>query len=126
MYSLRMKTQSRAVVLVMLSTVFTSLGQISLKKGANQLVFGVFELIRNYPLILGCVLYAVGAVMLIVSLKYGELSVLYPVYALNFIWVSVLSPRFFPSDSMNVVKWLGVFFVIVGVSFIGLGGRDGD
>ena len=77
-------------------------------------------------MMVGCVLYAVGAVMLIVSLKYGELSVLYPVYALNFIWVSVLSPRFFPSDSMNAVKWLGVFFVMVGVSLIGLGSRGED
>ncbi|MFH1787890.1 MAG: hypothetical protein ABH834_00745 [Candidatus Altiarchaeota archaeon] len=110
----------------MLSTVFTSLGQISLKKGANQLVLGFFELLGNHPLIVGCVLYAVGAMMLIVSLKYGELSVLYPVYALNFIWVSVLSPRFFPTDSMNAVKWVGVLFVIAGVSFIGFGSRGGD
>lgn len=121
-----MKTRRRAVGLVLLSTVFTSSGQIFLKKGANQLALDFISLLKNNPLVLGCVLYGVGAIMLIVSLKYGELSVLYPLYALNFIWVSVLSPKFFPSDSMNVVKWLGVFFVIAGVSFIGLGSRGGD
>ncbi|MFH1836261.1 MAG: hypothetical protein ABH851_08745 [Methanobacteriota archaeon] len=71
-------------------------------------------------------LYGIGAIMLIVSLKYGELSVLYPIYGLNFIWVSILSPYFFPSDSMNLVKWIGVVFVIGGVSLIGLGSRSGD
>lgn len=118
-----METKSRAVVLVLLSTLFTSSGQIFLKKGANQLVVGMWEVLGNNPLLLGCVLYAVGAVMLIVSLKYGELSVLYPLYALNFIWVSLLSPRFFPSDSMSALKWFGVLMVIVGVSLIGFAGR---
>jgi len=120
-----METKPRAVVLVLLSTLFTSSGQIFLKKGANQLVLDVFAILRNNPLILGCVLYGIGAVMLIISLRYGELSVLYPLYALNFIWVSILSPWFFQSDSMTSVKWLGVFFVIAGVSVIGLGSRRG-
>ena len=118
-----METKSRAVVLVLLSTLFTSSGQIFLKKGANQLVVGLSEVLGNNPLMLGCVLYAIGAVMLIISLKYGELSVLYPLYALNFIWVSILSPRFFPSDSMSALKWFGVLMVIVGVSLIGFAGR---
>jgi multidrug transporter EmrE-like cation transporter len=118
-----METKPRAVVLVLLSTLFTSSGQIFLKEGSNQLVLGFFALMANSPLIVGCVLYGLGAVMLIVSLKYGELSVLYPLYALNFIWVSILSPWFFP-DSMNTLKWFGVLLVIVGVSFIGLGSRS--
>jgi len=111
-----------AVLVVFLSTFVTSGGQIFLKRAAMRLSPDLVLLATNYPLFIGCFLYGIGAVMLIVSLKYGELSVLYPIYALNFIWVSILSPYFFPSDSMNAVKWLGVFFVISGIVFVaGLG-----
>ena len=120
-----METKPKAIVLVLLSTVFTSSGQIFLKKGSNQLVLSILGILKNNPLILGCFFYGIGAVMLIISLKYGELSVLYPLYALNFIWVSILSPRVFPSDSMNLVKWGGVVLVIIGVSLIGLGSKGG-
>ena len=62
------------------------------------------------------------------SLKHGELSVLYPIYAMNFIWVSIMSPYFFETDSMNEVKWVGVLAIVAGVALIGLGsiGEDND
>lgn len=118
-----MNSYGRAVPLVLLSTVFASFGQILVKMGANRLVLSPVKLLLNYPLYIGYGLYLVGAGLLIASLKYGDLSVLYPIYALNFIWVSVLSPVFFDSDSMNAVKWLGVFLVVLGVSIIGYGSR---
>ena len=118
-----MTTEPKAVVLVLASTVFASCGQILVKMGADSLVFSFPQLLFNFKLYFGYGLYMVGAVLLVASLKYGELSVLYPIYALNFIWVSTLSPLFFESDSMNPVKWLGVFIVVAGVSVIGYGSR---
>ncbi|MBD3261580.1 MAG: hypothetical protein GF334_07860 [Candidatus Altiarchaeales archaeon] len=121
-----MKTQPKAVLLVLLSTVFASSGQIFIKMGANNLSFDVVSFLLNYPLYVGYAFYLLGAALLIVSLKWGDLSVLYPIYALNFIWVSILSPMFFEADSMNPVKWLGVFLVVLGVSVVGYGSRGGD
>ncbi len=114
-----------AMIAVFFSTFVTSGGQIFLKNASMNLSFDLTALITNYPLYIGCFLYGIGAIMLILSLKYGELSVLYPIYALNFIWVSIMSPIFFPTDSMNLVKWTGVVFVIFGVSAVGLGSRRG-
>ncbi|MCX6694938.1 MAG: hypothetical protein NTU61_01410 [Candidatus Altiarchaeota archaeon] len=111
-----------AMVVVFLSTFVTSGGQIFLKMAAMKLSFDVVALLTNYPLYMGCFLYGVGAIMLIVSLKYGDLSVLYPIYALNFIWVSILSPMFF-NDVMSDLKWAGVFLVIMGVTVVNLGSR---
>ena len=121
------ETSSKAMLIVLASTVFTAAGQILYKKGAGLLELDLLALAANTPLILGFASYMAGAVLLIYSLKHGELSVLYPIYALNFIWVSVLSPRFFPADSMNPLKWFGVVLVIAGVSLIGAGsGKGGD
>lgn len=110
-----------AVVLVLLSTFITSGGQILLKKGASGLSLNVVEQLANLPLLAGWGMYMVGAGMLVVALKYGDLSLLYPIYSLNFIWVSIMSPYFFEYDSMNPVKWLGVAVVVVGVTCVGVG-----
>ena len=120
-----MDKKKLAMVVVFLSTFVTSGGQIFLKKAAGQLSLDPAALLTNYPLFIGCVLYGIGASMLIVSLKYGDLSVLYPIYALNFIWVSIMSPIFFPNDSINLVKWAGIALVITGVSVVNLGSRGG-
>jgi len=110
-----------AVILVLLSTFITSGGQIFLKTGASRLDWNIVSQLANTPLLAGFFLYAIGSVMLIMALKYNELSLLYPIYSLNFVWVSIMSPYFFESDSMNAVKWLGVLVIILGVSCVGIG-----
>jgi len=111
--------------LVLFSTLITSSGQILLKTGANRLAPDVVSILLNFPLILGLIFYMLGAAILLFSLKHGELSVLYPIYATNFVWVSILSPMFFPSDSMNPYKWIGVFIILAGVSLVGYGSKTG-
>ena len=45
----------------------------------------------NLPLLSGLVLYGLSTVLLVLALKDGELSLLYPVIALTYVWVTVLS-----------------------------------
>ena len=63
--------------------------------------------------------YFIGLVFMLKALQLGELSVVYPVLATSFIWVSLLSPLFFPADRMTAKKWLGVAVIVVGVTLIG-------
>ena len=118
-------TPLRAIILVVFCTIFTSIGQLLLKIGANRLQLDFFSLITNYPLILGFVSYAIGTVLLIMALKLGELSVLYPFISLGFIWVSILSIAFL-EEIMTGGKWLAIILIILGVSLIGRGGRCGN
>lgn len=115
-----MKTKPWAIALVFFFTFLTSAAQILYKMAAGRLVFDLMGLLTNWPLILGGVLYIVSAILMIISFKGGELSVLYPLIALSYVWVSLLSPIFFPQDSMNPLKWGGVFVILLGVSFIGV------
>jgi len=116
-----MATKIWAMTLVFLSTLITASGQIFLKIASEKLTFDIILLITNYALWIGSILYFIGAGILIVSLKYGELSVLYPIYAMSYVWVSLFSPMFFKTDSMNLTKWIGIFVIIIGVSLIGIG-----
>ncbi len=121
--------------LVLASTLAAASGQILIKTGTNNLGDGTLPdlgdllaiLSAFLPLVIGYGLYALSAGVLIFALKHGELSVLYPIYAMNFIWVAIMSPVFFPlRDSMNPLKWAGVAAVVFGVVLIGYGsGGDG-
>ena len=119
------------MALVLASTLSAASGQILIKMGVNDVdvqiidkILADFNIVLTLvPLAVGYFLYALAAGMLIIALKYGQLSVLYPIYAMNFVWVAVMSPVFFESDSMSPLKWAGVAAIVVGVSLIGLGSR---
>lgn len=113
-----MATQTWSIILVLIATVFGSFGPIYFKKGSKD--FKLSTIYKNYNFILGVALYAAGTLIFIPSLKGGELSVLYPLVSLSYIWVSLLSIKMV-GEKMNKFKWIGVLLIIIGVIFIGFG-----
>lgn len=114
-------TQLKAMLLMAFCTLFTSGGQILWKWGMKTIDFGNWVTFLNAPFLLGFVSYGVGAALMILALKKGELSLVYPVAATSYIWVSLISPRLFPTDIMNVWKWSGVVVILLAVSILGYG-----
>jgi len=107
-----------AVLIVFFATLINGLGQIFWKFGANQLS----DLGAATPLIfMGFLFYGVGAVSFLWALKHLDLSYVYPLVALTYVWVSLMSPIFF-DDAMSIIKWAGIGLIIIGVAFIGIGG----
>lgn len=115
-----METELWAMGLVLLASLLGSFGPIMLKKASGKLSFKIKDLISNHYLIFGILFYGIGTVLFIPALKGGELSVLYPLVATVYIWVSLWSILFL-KERMNKQKWIGVLLIIVGVVFIGLG-----
>jgi uncharacterized membrane protein len=60
---------------------------------------------------------------MVFALRDGELSILYPIIALTYVWVTILSVLFF-HESMNAFKLLGVAVVVTGVTVLGRGGKS--
>ncbi len=121
-----MKTKWWAILLMLPCTVFISTGQIFYKFGVEDITFElsselIYSTVFNLPLIIGLVSYGIGLFILILAFRGGELSVLYPMVATSYIWVSLASSYIFPTDSMNISKWIGVILIIAGVSVIGWG-----
>jgi multidrug transporter EmrE-like cation transporter len=110
----------KPILLVILCTLFTSTGQIFWKFSSNNLD-SFISIITNVPLIVGFIIYGLGAILLIISLKYGELSIVYPFIALSFVWVSIASIILF-EDTVSIINWAGIASIILGVSLIGYGG----
>jgi multidrug transporter EmrE-like cation transporter len=114
----------KSIALVFLCTVIGAAAQILMKQGANHLTgAGLLGIITNLPLLAGYLCYGVNTVLLVMALRQGHLSVLYPIIALTYVWVTILSPMFFV-DHINVFKGTGVGLIVLGVSLIGVGSRS--
>lgn len=116
------ETHPLAIISVMLATFLTATGQFLFKLGTANLTLG-WDLLHNWYLIGGFAIYGISAAILVISLKYGELSVLYPVISLSFVWVNIISFEFL-DEQLNTFKWAGVSLIILGVSCIGFGSRS--
>lgn len=118
-----MSTKLWAALLVLFTTLLTSSAQILYKKASDVLTLNPIELITNYYLIGGMLLYIVGGALIIISFRGGEVSVLYPIVATSYIWVSLLS-MIFLNEKMNMLKWVGIISIIFGIISIGYGSKD--
>jgi multidrug transporter EmrE-like cation transporter len=124
------RRSNKAVYMVLGCTVFAATAQVLLKFGAlhpmptlnlsNPSTWMPFltALLRNYPLLLGYTAHSGNALLLILALRDGELSLLYPIIALTYVWVNLLSMYFF-HEHMNPWKAVGIALVIGGVALMG-------
>ncbi|MFH1064831.1 MAG: EamA/RhaT family transporter [Candidatus Woesearchaeota archaeon] len=117
-------TRPWAIALVAFCTLLTAAGQLLFKLGLNAFVPTFWGVVTNYHLLLGFFMYGIGAILLVIALKYGELSVLYPVVALSFVWVLMLSVSFL-DEPVGILRSVGVASILLGVSAIGKGSRGG-
>ncbi|MBI3693470.1 MAG: hypothetical protein HY238_01330 [Acidobacteria bacterium] len=118
-------TSLGSIGLVFLCTLSGAAAQILMKHGANHITgAGLIGILTNLPLLSGYCVYGVNTLLMVLALRRGHLSVLYPIIALTFVWVTILSPRFFPQDHLNPFKIAGVALIVSGVSLIGLGSRE--
>ncbi|HLD86547.1 MAG TPA: EamA family transporter [Candidatus Nanoarchaeia archaeon] len=115
-----MATALSSILLVVFATLVGAFGPILLKKASEKKLSRFKSLLTNYNLHAGVFLYAAGTILFILALRNGELSVLYPFVSLGYVWVCLLSMRFL-NERMNWQKWAGIAFIILGVSFIGIG-----
>lgn len=119
--SIAVKAWSIAVVI--LCTLFTSVGQLLWKLGVGSgFELSVTGIATNWMLLLGFVLYGFSAFFLVVAMKGGDLSALYPFIALGFIWVALLS-WYFLGEVMHVMKWTGIAVIMLGLVFVGVGSK---
>jgi len=108
-------------LLMIACTIFTSAGQLLWKAGSLRISFSNLLTFFNLPFVLGCGLYVIGSLLMILALKKGELSVLFPVVATSYVWVGLLAPVFFPGDGLNPWKLTGILIILASISLLGWG-----
>ena len=115
-------SRRKSILLVFACTILGAAAQLLMKVGMSHFQPTVPALLTNYHLILGYVLYGMNTVMLVLALKDGELSMLYPIIALTYVWVTLLSYLVL-GEPPNAWKNVGIATIVIGVAVLGRGGR---
>ena len=109
------------MALVLLASFIGSFGAVFLKSGSEKLRHGLRHFI-SYRLAAGVGMYLLSTVFFIVAIRNGELTVLYPLVSLGYVWTLLWSRVFF-GEPFNRFKFVGLALILTGVFFIGLGNR---
>ena len=117
-----MKTPLSSMLLMLVASLFGSFGAACLKSGAERLHFNFAALIRNYYLAAGVGLFIFSSYFFVLGVREGELSVLYPMVSLGYIWTLFLSRLFF-GEPFTRAKIAGLALVLGGIVLLGIGNR---
>lgn len=118
-----MTTSLFSIVLVLISGLIGSVAAVFLKAGANRLHRDKEQLKKAVVRLgIGIFLFVSSSVIYIWGIRGGNLTVLYPMLALGYVWTLIWSRLFF-GEPFNKTKIYGVALVLAGVVFIGLGNR---
>lgn len=100
---------------MLLSAAMACVGQLLWKLAArsNSLVL----------VIAGLVLYGCGALLMIIALKYGELSVLHPMMSAGYVLSLVLGALIL-NEHVTVLRIIGVVVIIAGLIFLSSSERE--
>lgn len=101
----------KGIILMMLSSVCVCFGQLFWK------LFSTHDISF---LILGFVLYAAGALIMLSAYRFGSLSVLQPMLSMNYVLTVVLAILVL-NETLSVGRVLGISAVMAGVFLIGGG-----
>jgi multidrug transporter EmrE-like cation transporter len=116
-------TRRQSIGLVIVCTLLGAAGQVLIKMGANSLTHSSpFAMLTNVPLMEGYSLYGLMTVLFIFALRDEELSFVYPIISLTYVWVTGLSVWFF-HEAVNGFKAAGVAAIVLGVFVLGKGAR---
>jgi drug/metabolite transporter (DMT)-like permease len=115
-----MHTPLSSIVLVLFGSFIGSFGAVFLKLGAEHMHGSLARMLNNYWLAIGVILYLLSSVFYIMGVAQGQLTVLYPMVSLGYIW-AILWARLFFKEPFTIAKISGLLMIVFGVALINLG-----
>ena len=117
-----MKTPLSSMLLVLLASFIGSFGAVFLKSGAERLHRQLRSLLLNWRLAAGIAFFLLSSFFFVLGIRRGELTVLYPMVALGYIWTLFWSRLFF-GEPFSRNKFLGIGLILAGIVLLNLGNR---
>ena len=117
-----MTTPPHSIAYVLLASFLGSFGAVFLKAGAGRLHRNLRTLFLNWRLAFGVGMFLVSSYFFVLGLREGELSVLYPMIALGYLWTMLWS-RWFFGEPITRRKMIGIGIILLGVTLLNLSNR---
>jgi len=107
------------MLLVLVASFIGSFGAVFLKLGSAKL-HGGFWKIFNLQLAIGVALFMGSSFFFVMGIRHGQLSVLYPMVSLGYVWTLVWARLLF-KEAFTRQKFVGLALILLGVTFVGMG-----
>lgn len=110
------------LALAILSILLGAIGQVFLKIGSSQIelswnkaqaLSSIFNLLTNLPIVAGFVLYGLSFILWIKVLSKLDLSYVYPLTSLGYVFILFFSFLFL-KENMSLYRGIGILFIIFG------------
>jgi drug/metabolite transporter (DMT)-like permease len=112
-------TPLSSILLVLFGSLIGSVGMVFLKKASAHLHKGFLHII-SVNAAAGVALFLISSLFYLKAISHGQLSVLYPMVSLSYVWTQVWAKLFF-HEPFTREKFLGLGLVLAGAVFVGLG-----
>lgn len=112
-------TPLSSILLVLFGSFIGSIGMVFLKKASKDLHRGFWHIV-NVNSAIGITLFVISSLFYLTGIRNGQLSVLYPMVSLSYVWAMFWARLVF-NEPLTKQKFAGLGLVMVGVFFLGLG-----
>ncbi len=109
------------MLLVLAASVVGSFGAAFLKLGSGKVGRNLLSF-ANPQLALGVFLYLGSSVFYALGIRGGQLSILYPLVSLGYVWTMVWARIFF-KERFTRQKLAGLTLILAGVTLVGMGAK---
>lgn len=114
------------IILLLITVVLGSFGQVSMKKGLMSLggiklteilSRKLFDVVFQKYVLIGIILYSFSTLLWFVILSRAELSFVYPLIALGYVLTALLARLIF-NELITPVRWFGILLILGGAALI--------
>lgn len=108
------------IIIIVISTFVAAVAVILVKKGIDKIDFKNINFIEDSKKILpGASLFVINVFIYYTALKYGDVSSLFPITSLSYVWTAILAKKYL-NERITLRKILGTTLIIGGVVLIGV------
>lgn len=108
------------IFLILASSVLAGTGQLLWKHASLTNHDEFFLYLLNVSFLAGCVFYFFATLLMMLSFRYGEYSLLFPMLSLSYIWVTLFSVLLFDDEVFRIGLVFGSVVISAGVSLLSL------
>lgn len=120
------------LILVLIALTLGAVGQLLLKQGISginisgtifQQLMTLFRAVFTPFVFFGIMMYAISALFWLKVLSTQELSYVYPMIAVSYVTVTILSIIFL-HEHVSPMRWIALFIICLGVAMLAIWGND--
>ena len=104
--------------LMVVCTLFLATSQFLMKTASERFSLSIEGILLNWPFLAGLVIAGLAAVIMTVAFKHGDMSLLFPIIALSFVWTTFIAAVVF-GEHIGTFVYVGIWLIIMGVIVLG-------